>query len=59
VILTDQSLAEIDKDYKLRSAHYVIKPVAPERLLDYVETIIGKNNNSNHNNLIKLPINHE
>ncbi len=58
VILTDQSLAEIDKEHKLRSAHYVIKPVAPERLLDYVETIIGKNNNSNHDNLSKLPINH-
>ena len=58
VILTDQSLSEIDKENKLLSAHYVIKPVAPERLLDYVETIIGKNNNSNHDNLSKLPIPH-
>lgn len=41
VILTDQSLAEIDKEHKLLSAHYVIKPVAPERLLDYVDTILS------------------
>lgn len=49
VILTDQSLSEIDKDYKLRSAHYIVKPIAPERLLDYVQTIMGQNSNSNHN----------
>jgi DNA-binding NtrC family response regulator len=48
VILTDQSASEIEKENRLLSAHYLIKPVAPERLLDYVETIIGKNNNSGH-----------
>jgi DNA-binding NtrC family response regulator len=56
VILTDQSLAEIDKEYKLRSAHYVIKPVAPERLLDYVDTILSGKGKSNHNQLNNNPI---
>jgi DNA-binding NtrC family response regulator len=50
VILTDQSATEIDKDDKLLSAYYLIKPIAPERLLDCVGTIMGKNHNSNHNN---------
>jgi len=53
VILTDQSLAEIEKEHKLLSAHYVIKPVAPERLLDYVDTILsgkGKTNPNPFNN---------
>jgi DNA-binding response OmpR family regulator len=58
VILTDQSSSEIKKKDKLLSAHYLIKPIAPERLLDCVGTIIGKNINSNHDNLINLPINH-
>ena len=49
VILTDQSSSEIEKEDKLLSAHYLIKPIAPERLLDCVGTIIGKNINSNHN----------
>jgi DNA-binding NtrC family response regulator len=53
VLLTDQSLTEIEKDYQLRSAHYIIKPVAPERLLDYVETIMSDNGKSNHNHLDK------
>jgi DNA-binding NtrC family response regulator len=48
VILTDQSSSEIEKEDKLLSAHYLIKPIAPERLLDCVGTIIGKSNNVNH-----------
>ncbi len=48
VILTDQSSSEIEKENKLLSAHYLIKPIAPERLLDCVGTIIGKSNNGNH-----------
>ena len=57
VILTDQSFAEIDKEYKLQSAHYVIKPIAPERLLDYVETIMGDKGKSNHNHSDSKPVN--
>jgi DNA-binding response OmpR family regulator len=49
VILTDQSSSEIEKEGKLLSAHYLIKPIAPERLLDCVGTIIGKHINSNQN----------
>jgi DNA-binding NtrC family response regulator len=51
VILTDQSLAEIDKEHKLLSAHYVIKPVAPERLLDYVDTILSGKGKSDTDSL--------
>jgi DNA-binding NtrC family response regulator len=57
VLLTDQSLSEIDKDNKLRSAYYVIKPVAPERLLDYVETILSEKGKSNHNHSDSKPVN--
>ncbi len=45
VILTDQSSAEIEREDKLLSAHYLIKPIAPERLLDCVVTIMGRNGN--------------
>ncbi len=47
VILTDQSLMENEKEDKLLSAHYLMKPIAPERLLDCVVTIVGKNIKSN------------
>jgi len=43
VILTDQSSAEAERESKLFKAYYLFKPVAPERLLDCVGTIIGKN----------------
>jgi DNA-binding NtrC family response regulator len=48
VLLTDQSSSEIDKEDKLLSTHYLIKPIAPERLLDCVGTILGKNYSSKH-----------
>ena len=51
VILTDQSSSEIDKGDKLLSAQYLIKPIAPERLLDCVGTLIGKTNQPKHNYL--------
>lgn len=47
VILTDQSSSEIEKEGKLLIAHYLSKPIAPERLLDCVGTIMGKYVNSN------------
>ena len=46
VILTDQASSEIEKEGKLLSAHYLIKPIAPERLLDCVGTIMGNQNNA-------------
>jgi DNA-binding response OmpR family regulator len=48
VILTDQSDSEIEKGDMLISAHYLIKPIAPERLLDCVVTIMGKTNPTYH-----------
>jgi DNA-binding NtrC family response regulator len=48
VLLTDQSAAELEKEDRLLSAHYLIKPIAPERLLDSVMTIIGTNNHLMH-----------
>lgn len=41
VVLTDQSSAEADRESKLNNAQYLIKPVAPERLLDSVGFILG------------------
>jgi DNA-binding NtrC family response regulator len=49
VILTDQSSSEIEKEGKLLSAHYLVKPIAPERLLDCVGTIMGKYANAHQN----------
>jgi DNA-binding NtrC family response regulator len=49
VILTDQSSSEIEKEGKLLSAQYLIKPIAPERLLDCVGAIMGKQRNFNDN----------
>ncbi len=48
VILTDQSSAEAERESKRFSAYYLIKPVAPERLLDYVGSILGRNKYSGH-----------
>jgi DNA-binding NtrC family response regulator len=41
VILTDQSTAEVEKEEKSLSAYYLVKPIAPERLLDFVQTIFA------------------
>ena len=46
VILTDQSLSEIDKEDKRFSDQYLIKPIAPERLLECVGMIINQKNTS-------------
>jgi DNA-binding NtrC family response regulator len=59
VILTDQSTSEVEKEDQLLSAHYLVKPIAPERLLDCIGTILGKKSNSNHENLNNLPIRHD
>ena len=49
VILTDQSIPEIEKSDKLHRTHYLAKPIAPERLLDCVGTILGKQTASRRN----------
>jgi two-component SAPR family response regulator len=51
VILTDQSISDIEKEDKLLNAQYLVKPIDPERLLDCVGAILGKKSISNHNNL--------
>ncbi len=48
IILTDQSSAEVEGESKLSAAQYLLKPVAPERLLDSVGFILSRKNNSNH-----------
>ncbi len=53
VILTDQSSLEVERQSKLTRAHFLLKPVAPEQLIDSVGSIIGNSNNS------KLSINHD
>ena len=45
------------KGGKLLSAHYLVKPIAPERLLDCVGTILGEKSVSIHNSLHDQPIN--
>jgi DNA-binding NtrC family response regulator len=52
VILTDQSSSEIDKEGKLLSAHYLVKPIAPERLLDCVGALVGKSSHPNHSLMV-------
>jgi len=47
VILTDQSTHESEKGGKLLSAHYLVKPIAPERLLDSVGLLLGRIHQSN------------
>ena len=58
VILTDQTIPDSEKGGKLLSAHYLAKPLAPERLLDCVGMIFGKVNGSNHTKDNNLPNNH-
>jgi DNA-binding response OmpR family regulator len=40
VILTDQVMNESGVDGRILSGHYLVKPIAPERLLDCVNTIL-------------------
>lgn len=58
VILTDQSILEKENEDKRLSTHYLVKPIAPERLLDCVGTILAKRSNSNHHKVSDLPKNH-
>jgi DNA-binding NtrC family response regulator len=53
VILTDQSITEDEAEDELFGAHYLLKPVAPERLLDSVRSILNKENNY-HNHVLPV-----
>ncbi len=57
LILTDQSSAEVERERMQFSAHYLVKPIAPERLLDSVKAILGQKSNSNHFNKDISPAN--
>jgi DNA-binding NtrC family response regulator len=41
VVLTDQPAGELGKDDLFLSAYYLVKPVAPERLLDCIGMVLG------------------
>ena len=58
LILTDKSAPELEKEERLLSAHYLVQPIAPERLLDCVGTILGKAGKSTNEKLVSLPVNH-
>jgi len=57
VVLTDQSISEIENEDKRLSTHYLVKPIAPERLLDCVGAILGKKSRATHNNLYDQSVN--
>ncbi len=48
MILTDQSSVEVERESKLSGAHFLLKPVAPESLLDWVGSLLQNSNNSDH-----------
>lgn len=48
LVLTDQSTSEMEKEGRLLSVHYLVKPIAPERLVEYVGIILGEESNSKH-----------
>ncbi len=50
VLLTDQSSVEVERERHQSHANYLVKPVAPERLLDSVQTMVGRSNNTHHSN---------
>ena len=56
VILTDQSLPEIDMEDKQLRDQYLIKPIAPERLLDCVGKILVQKENITNNKLENLSV---
>lgn len=57
VILTDQSSVEADFASKQFTVKYLVKPIAPERLLDSVRSILNQKNTSNHFNTTDLHVN--
>lgn len=57
VILTDQLSLDLEAENKLVNTFYLVKPIAPERLLDCVSKILGKQSNTNYKNNNNLLIN--
>jgi len=45
VVLTDQPIPTIENNTEGFQAHYLSKPIAPERLMDCVGSLMGKNGN--------------
>jgi DNA-binding NtrC family response regulator len=58
VILTDQSSAEVEKEKILNDAYYLIKPIAPERLLEFVQTFfaVGNKLTGTNSNQVSLSV---
>lgn len=56
VILTDQSIPASEKESRFLRIHYLVKPLAPEGLIDRVGMILGKVSDS-HLNGSSLPDN--
>jgi len=50
IILTDQPLQDLPKEDRLLSAHYLVKPLAPERLLDCVGSLLDRRSKSDYPN---------
>ncbi|HSB65275.1 MAG TPA: response regulator [Anaerolineales bacterium] len=50
IILTDESIAEVERDKLLFNAHYITKPIAPESLLDYVSAILTQKDPPRYHN---------
>ena len=44
IVLTDQSSLEVESEKRLSRAHYLLKPIAPERLLEAVSSNVKSNN---------------
>ena len=44
VILTDHSIIDVEKDEKFIGAYYLVKPIAPEILLENVQNIFAIKN---------------
>jgi len=50
VILTDQAAPNTDLEGKHLRAHYLVKPLSPERLLESISTLLNRENKSRHQN---------
>ena len=51
VILTDQTGPNTDTEGKPLRAHYLVKPVSPERLLESISVILDREDKSRHHTL--------
>jgi len=56
-VLTDQASERPNGEDRLLSAQYLVKPIAPERLLDCVGMILEQKKNINNNTIGNRPLN--